>query len=68
MIFILSSLLSALALLLFYGMLFSLWGKDMTSLLNMKIEKAAAIIVAGIVLMVWFQLWIEQIIVVYIWK
>ena len=61
MIFLLTSFISAFALLLFYGMLFSIWGKGMASLLCMKIEKVLVIIVAGVVLMVWFQLWIEQV-------
>lgn len=65
MIFFLSSVVSAVALLLFYGMLFSMWGKDMASLLRMKIERALKVIVAGVVLMVWFQLWVEQLLTSY---
>ncbi|WP_224994696.1 hypothetical protein [Cesiribacter sp. SM1] len=59
MILLLSSLISAIALLLLYGMLFSIWGKDMSALLRMKIEKALIVVVAGIVLMVWLERWIE---------
>ena len=68
MIFLLSSLISAIALLLFYGMLFSIWGKDMSALSRMKIEKALLFVVAGILLMIWLEQWIEQILSTYMNK
>ena len=60
-VYLLSSLTSAFALMLLYFLLTFSLGKDVYWLLRLKSGKATVVVVTGVILMVVMERWMEQV-------